>query len=247
MPQSKKTFLYQASRVLDHDPFTNLEEFLEAISQPSLSNDDRLQPLLEQEYAAFIVKENLVINNGAQSLSTWHGRANSRLGIVLHSRTRRHSSDSQNRIPFCNDQKSMIEDVDNSFWDEDSLTIQALEAKSVNKTLIFGFDWHWRALPWSAKTCQAKKEFGPTALDLHDAFSRRILEILPLPLLIVGGFCPRGNIQPCLSNESQTVSIPFDITNQNNPLQFDLIFDLIFQKTQLKTSCLHASPVNDSI
>lgn len=60
----KRTFLYQASQVLNHDELTNLEKFLNDMSQPNVLNDEKLQHLLEQEYAIFIDKENLVVNNG---------------------------------------------------------------------------------------------------------------------------------------------------------------------------------------
>ena len=174
-----RTFLCKASQVLSHGEFTNLEKFLDHMSQPSVLNDENLQHLLEQEYAIFIDKENLVVNNGVQSLSKWHGRSSSKLGLVLHSRTHGHSNGKFNRMRFQNAQSSVNSVINGTFWDESS-TIKAIEAKGIDKTSIFGFDWHWRALPWSIKSCRAKQEFGSAALNLHDAFSRRVLEILPV-------------------------------------------------------------------
>lgn len=145
----KKTFLYQASGVLSHGELTSLEEFLDHMSQPSVLSDEKLQHLLEQEYAGFIDKENLVVNNEVQSLSKWHGRPSSKLGLVLHNRSHGHSNVSPSRMRFQNAQNSVNSVINGTFWDESSLTIKAIEAKGIDKTSIFGFDWHWRALPWS--------------------------------------------------------------------------------------------------
>lgn len=229
----KKFFLYHTSRVLNHGEFKNLEEFLETMSQPSLTSDESLQRLLEQEYAAFIDKENLVINNGAQSLSKWHGRASSRLGLLLHNRTRGHPNDSQSRIPSLDAQNSVSENIDGLFWEEGSLTIKAIEAKGIDRTLVFGFDWHWRALPWSAKLCQAKKEFGLAALDLHDAFSRHIGDIAT-PIADSRWLLSSIEYSAPSSRKSKRISLPFNVTKKKNKFQFDLIFDLVFETTQLK-------------
>lgn len=229
----RRTFLYQASQVLNHDEFTNLEKFLDHMSQPSVLNDQKLQHLLEQEYAIFIDKENLVVNNGVQSLSKWHGRPSSTLGLVLHSRTHGRSNGSFNRMRFQNAQNSVNSVINGTFWDKGS-TIEAIEAKGIDKTSIFGFDWHWRALTWSIQPCRAKQEFGSAAFNLHEAFSRRVLEILPLPLLIVGGFCPRSSIQSFLQAEIKRITLPFSVNKENNTLQFDLVFDLVFETTHLR-------------
>ncbi len=55
---------------LKHGEFTTLEEFLETMFQSCLSSDDGLHSLLEHEYAAFIGKENLLIEDGAISQDT---------------------------------------------------------------------------------------------------------------------------------------------------------------------------------
>lgn len=163
----------------NHDKSTSLDNFLQTMSQPNLSGDDRLHRLLEQEYAAFVVKENMVIKNGAQSLSKWHCRASSRLEIVLHNRTRGHPSDSQSQIPS--------QDVQNSYSEN--------------------------------------TEFGLAVLDLHNAFSRRILEVLPLPLLIVGGSCSRWGIQPFL--QKKVKGYQFLLALRSRTTRFSLTWSLI--------------------
>lgn len=60
------------------------------------------------------------------------------------------------------------------------------------------------------------------------------MEILPLPLLIVGGSCPRSSIQSFLHAESKRITLPLSVNKQNNTLQFDLVFDLVFETTHLR-------------
>ena len=229
----KRTFLYQASLVLNHDELTNLEKFLNDMSQPNVLNDEKLQHLLKQKYAIFIDKENLVVNNGVQFLSKWHGRPSSKIGLVLHSRTHCHSNKSFNRMRFQDVQNSVNSNINDTFWDESS-TIKAIKAKSLDKISIFGFDWHWRTLPWSIESCRAKQKFGSATFNLHAAFSRRVLKILSLSLLIVDDFCFRSSIQSFFHAGIKRITLLFNVNKENNTMQFDLIFDLVFETTHLR-------------
>lgn len=75
---------------------------------------------------------------------------------------------------------------------------------------MFGYDWHWRAeisAHGRGTSCPAK-QWTSSQRILHDAMSCDLLELLPLPLLIVAGSCPSINYRKTLSTMARSVEVP---------------------------------------
>jgi hypothetical protein len=91
----------------------------------------------------------------------WRGRPSgpkhAELGLILH----------------CQSKKGDI----GEFWDKESRTILLLAEKGFNNSLVFGFDWHWRA----EHSARARGGNCPTTKkeqrDLHDKVSEDILKL----------------------------------------------------------------------
>ncbi|KEF51839.1 uncharacterized protein A1O9_12176 [Exophiala aquamarina CBS 119918] len=124
------------------------------------------------------------------------------LGIILH----------------CQTMKGHV----GQFWNLESRAIQLLSAKGLSREFIFGFDWHWRAEESARrpdKTACPTKRWSFAKHSVHDAFSRELLELLPLPWVIIGGGCAKDSYRRTLSPLAK--QIPVSLSDTVN-LQIEL-------------------------
>jgi hypothetical protein len=162
---------------------SNLDEKELVLLIHFLKKEDRvhdtttLRQLLTDEIEHFRTQETHLTKEDAQEIAQPAGPPDCDLGLILHCQSR--------------------EGGVTKFWDEGSQTIQLLSKKGLGPDVVFAYDWHWRGegrARGRKSTCPAscwKKE----KLLLHNQMSHRLLEILPLPFLIVGGRCARMNYQ----------------------------------------------------
>ena len=66
------------------------------------------------------------------------------------------------------------------------------------------------------------KTWKKSLRDLHDKLSLDILDLLPLPFLIVAGACPAAQLSKTFSRHTRRVEVPL---TQDCTLAFDLLFD----------------------
>ena len=107
-------------------------------------------------------------------------------------------------------------------WDLDSRSIQTLAGAGSSDKFVFGFDWHWRG-EHSVRgrgACPATR-WTPAQRNLHNVVSYDILEILPLPLLIVAGSCPKKQYRKSLSKMARCLKI---VITPNASITFDPAF-----------------------
>ena len=106
------------------------------------------------------------------------------------------------------------------FWDRESATIQLLDGKGVADDKIFGYDWHWRAEEASDRhnpRCPATAWNKPLR-NLHDGLSIGIMDLLPLPFVIIGGGCARRNFEKIVNGHFRAVEM--DLIPPDGKLKF---------------------------
>lgn len=110
------------------------------------------------------------------------------------------------------------------FWDLESPSIQSLAQKGLGIEFMFGFDWHWRAETSACGRGGCSTDYWTEAQrNLHDTLSSDLLEILPLPLLIVAGGCARMSYCTTLLTRTRRIEIALA---SNFTIEFDLDFTL---------------------
>jgi len=72
----------------------------------------------------------------------------------------------------------------------------------------YGFDWHWRAEAHQKHRKCPIKEYSTDLKSLHEVMTRALLDLLPLPLLIVTGSCPWKNYLSTLSTNARHIKVP---------------------------------------
>src|SRR5436189_2715657 len=112
--------------------------------------------------------------------------------------------------------------------DMSNTTIRLLDLKGVSKQFTFSFDWHLR----SAKLIRGRSHciadvWKKSVRTLHDKACSDILDLLPLPFLIVAGACPRKNFEKTLHEHSKRVKVSL------SP-QCELTFDLDYRGDTLR-------------
>ena len=90
------------------------------------------------------------------------------------------------------------------FWDPSSPSIQVLKDKGFSDDFTLGFDWHWRAAV-KDDHCAFKRK-GPELRAVHNAFSLCVLDLVPCPLLVVGGACAWESYIKSTSDYSSRIS-----------------------------------------
>ena len=107
-------------------------------------------------------------------------------------------------------------------WDIESRSIQTLAEKGLSNDCVFGFDWHWQGETYARGRgpCPAT-QWTKNQCDLHNALSRDILEISPLPLLLVAGSCAKEPSRRTLSSRARKIEL---VVKPSSNIEIDLDF-----------------------
>lgn len=196
-------FAAAATNILNQSEQTQLKHHFSVrpFAMPSDELKKQLTKLLEDFSIADMAQSGL----SRTGLARPAGPVNAALGLVLHMQTSKDVERSQ------------------SFWDMNSTTIRLLQLKGLSEQSIFAFDWHWRAaeLVPGRSNC-ITTTWKKSLRDLHDKISLDILDLLPLPFLIVAGACPAAQLSKTFNGHTKRVEISF---TQDCILAFDLLFD----------------------
>ena len=138
-------------------------------------------------------QEEMSLSGGARDrLAAPSGDPGAGLGLILH-------------IQHCDESAA-------AFWDaEDSATIKLLKEKGIPDKKVFGYDWHWRAEKASDRSnprCPARA-WSKSVQELHDGLSEYLLDLLPLPYLIIGGSCAKGRFEKTINERFCLVEVNF--------------------------------------
>lgn len=180
-------FAEQAVTNLSEEELHSLLQFF-ANASPRYDEEHLVKHMsakLEQFYTAEIQ----LTKEARARLAKPSGQPSADLGLIMH----------------CQSKEGDIGEL----WDMESQSIQLLAKKGLNPGLIFGYDWHWRAEGYARLrkgNCPATK-WSEEKRHLHNAVSREILNILPLPLLIVAGACAKKHYQMRLQPATRRLTI----------------------------------------
>ena len=200
-------FAEQAAKNLSTGELHSLLQFF-ANTSPR-HDEERVEKQILAKLEEFYTAETKLTKEPRTRLAKPSGRACADLGLIMH----------------CQSKDGDI----GEFWDVESRSIQPLAKKGVNPGVIFGYDWHWRAEGLARlrnSNCPATK-WSKGKRDLHNAFSHEILNILPLPLLIIAGACAKKQYQGRLLPATRRLTV-------TPLLGIDIIYDLDFQHEGLK-------------
>lgn len=194
-------FADSAARVLDANEISYLIDFLQ---NPRPVDKICLQQLIRAKLDAFFEAEIAISQEPRDRLADPSGPEDAELGIILH----------------CQTMKGHV----GEFWNPKSRTIQLLSAKGLSPKFIYGFDWHWRAEDSArrpGKTACPTKRWPLAKRSFHDKFSCELLELLPLPWVMIGGGCAKDSYRRTLSPLSKQISIPLSDT-ANLQIELDI-------------------------
>ena len=195
-------FAYQAKITLHDQELYDLEKFLVAHKTPQDATFLRSQ--LSNRLHLFYTAELLESGQSRDRLARPSGPENADIGILMH----------------CHSKEGKIDEC----WDTDSMSIQAMTQKGLSHDFAFFYDWHWRAES-SARgrgRCPATK-WSKSLRSLHDALSSDLLDILPLPLLVVAGDCAKSHYRKTLSSKTRRLNVR---VSSETILEFDLDFNV---------------------
>jgi hypothetical protein len=162
-------FAEEAEKSLTIAEFKDLLQFL---NKRTSYDAQQFHQLVVEKLDAFYIAEVQESNEPRNRLAAPSGPENADLGLIMH----------------CQSKEGEI----GPFWDLESPSIQSLAQKGLGVEFMFGFDWHWRAETSARGRGGCSTDYWTKAQrNLHDALSSDLLEILPLPLLIVAGGCAR--------------------------------------------------------
>jgi hypothetical protein len=187
-----RQFAESAARALDANEVGYLIDFLQ---KPRLVGQRPSRQLIRAKLDAFFETEIAITREPRDRLADPSGPEDAELGIILH----------------CQTMKGHV----GEFWNPESRTIQLLSAKGLSPEFIYGFDWHWRAEESArrpGKTACPTKRWPIAKRSIHDEFSRELLELLPLPWLIIGGSCAKDSYRRTLSPLAKQVLVPLSET-----------------------------------
>jgi hypothetical protein len=192
-------FAEEAEKSLTITEFKDLLHFLNNY----ISYDaQQLHQLVVEKLNAFYIAEVQESSKPRNRLAAPSGPENANLGLIMH----------------CQSKEGEI----GPFWDMESLSIQSLAQKGLSVKFMYGFNWHWRAETSARGRGGCSTNYWTKALrNLHDTLSSDLLEILPLPLLIVARGCARMLYCKTLSTRAQRVEI---VLASNFTIEFNLDF-----------------------
>ena len=90
------------------------------------------------------------------------------------------------------------------FWGLHNHSVQVLAQKGFSDAFTFCIDWHWRAAAGSLGC--PMKSWGRQLRACHDSFLSHILDLIPCPLLIIGGACAWESYTKAIPKSSKIVS-----------------------------------------
>ncbi|KAJ4517713.1 hypothetical protein HRR78_003551 [Exophiala dermatitidis] len=162
-----------------------------------------LQQLLTNEIEYFRTQEAGFTKEDAHGIAQPAGNPDCDLGLILHCQSR--------------------EGGVTKFCDKGSQTIQLLSKKGLGPDVVFAYDWHWRG-EGSARgrksTCPASR-WTKEKLQMHHQMSHRLLEILPVPFLIVGGRCAKKHYQEGRKHLAKVLNVKL---SGNTSIGFEILF-----------------------
>ena len=87
------------------------------------------------------------------------------------------------------------------------IPVRLLMDKGFTAVSTYGFDWHWRAEAHQKHRKCPIKEYSTNLKSHHEVMTRTILNLLPLPLLIVTGSCLWNNYLSTLSTSARRIEV----------------------------------------
>jgi hypothetical protein len=165
--------------------FSNFLEMLEthrAVSNPDLQTS--VTKLLDDFYAT----ETTISQRPRADLVQPEGVPFATIGLVMH----------------CPSQNKSCQ----SFFDRQNPSVRLLMDKGFTAVSTYGFDWHWRAEAHKKHRKCPIKEYSIDLRSHHEVMTRTLLDLLPLPLLIVTGSCPWNNYLSTLSTSARHIKVP---------------------------------------
>lgn len=145
-------------------------EFLSRLNDP-LRFDPQHMTSIRDLVQRFKDTEPRTANCCVSELSTFSGDTRNPIGMILHYPTFRKSTEE-------------LLDMGNS-------TILPLMEKGINRNNVFAFDWHWRRYKAESDGGCPLLKTTEGVQNLHNKLSTAVLQIAPMPLLIVFGKCAR--------------------------------------------------------
>jgi len=192
-------FAEEAEKSLTVAEFKDLLQFL---NNRTSYDAQQFHQLVIEKLDAFYIAEVQESSEPRNRLARPSGPENADLGLIMH----------------CQSKEGEI----GPFWDIESPSIQSLAQKGLSVEFMFGFDWHWRA-ETSARgrgVCSTN-HWTKAQRNIHDTLSSDLLEILPLPLLIVAGGCAKMSYRTTLSTKARRIEI---VLASNFSIELDLDF-----------------------
>lgn len=182
-----------------------LDSFVHFLKKDDADHDTtHLRQLLTDEIVHFRTQEISLTEEDACGIAHPAGRPDCDLGLILHCQSR--------------------EGGVTKFWDEGSQTIQLLFKKGLGPDVVFAYDWHWRGegrARGRKSTCPASR-WKKEKLQLHNQASHRLLEILPLPFLIVAGRCAKKHYQEGRTHLVKDLNVKL---RGNVSITFEILFE----------------------
>lgn len=193
-------FAEEAKKTLSDAEFKDLQHFLTRSTPPR--DAEYLHKQISEKLQTFYAAEVLESGEPCNRLASPSGPEDADMGLIMH----------------CQSKEGEI----GQFWDMESRSIQTLAEKGLSDEFVFGYDWHWRGEP----SCRGRGPCPTTQWTkaqsiLHDTLSCDILEILPLPLLIIAGSCTKKQYRKTLSNRARRLEL---VIAPDSIITFDLDF-----------------------
>lgn len=139
----------------------------------SAMKDEGLSSKFEKMRQEFDREELQLSEREPQNLVRHSGPLDAGVGVVLH--VQHYKPDDKDTF------------IARQFWDLHNQSVQVLAQKGFSDAFTFCMDWHWRAAAGSLGC--PMKTWGRTLRACHDSFSSHVLDLIPCPLLIIGGGC----------------------------------------------------------
>ena len=209
-------FAMAAASTLAANEIDLLIDFLETPKQ-STTSQDTLHQAVHSRLEDFYQAETEETGEPRDRLAAPSEHEDADLGIILH----------------CQSKNGPIA----AFWDIENRSIQSFMDKGLGPEIIFGFDWHWRAED-SARAGDEKascpaRGWSKAKLSLHNELSADLLEMLPLPWVIVGGRCARSFCGKTLSQRKSSRKLSLRL-NPAADAEFELEFELDIRENGIR-------------
>ena len=121
----------------------------------------------------FSEEEYRISQQDSRELVRYSGPLNAGVGVMLH--IKHYEPEQEDTF------------VAGPLWNPSSPSIQVLKDKGFSDDFTLGSDWHWRAAV-KDDHCAFKRR-GAELRAVHNTFSLCVLDLVPCPLLVVGGAC----------------------------------------------------------